>query len=97
MEPWTALLLFAKVGGVYTFFLTPLMNKTSRKYEFEADQFASQHARAEDLRDALLQLYQDNASTLTPDPLYSGFHHSHPPAAIRIRHLISTHCHAEQN
>ena len=89
MEPWTALLLFAQVGGTYTFFLTPLMNKTSRKYEFEADQFASEYARAEDLRDALVRLYQDNASTLTPDPLYSDFHHSHPPASVRIKHLMT--------
>ena len=87
MEPWTALLLFMQVGGIYTFFLTPLLNKVSRKYEFEADEFAAQHARAEDLQDALVQMYQDNASTLTPDPTYSNFYHSHPPATIRIKHL----------
>ena len=87
MEPWTALLLFMQVGGIYTFFLTPLLNKVSRKYEFEADEFAARYARAEDLRDALVQLYRDNSSTLTPDPTYSDFYHSHPPATIRIRHL----------
>ena len=89
MEPWTALLLFMNVAGIYTFFLTPLFNKVSRKYEFEADQFAARYARAEDLKDALVKLYQDNASTLTPDPTYSDFYHSHPPATIRIKHLLA--------
>ena len=87
MEPWTALLLFMQVGGIYTFFLTPLLNKISRKYEFEADEFAARHARAKDLGDALVQLCRDNSSTLTPDPTYSGFYHSHPPPTVRIRHL----------
>jgi STE24 endopeptidase len=58
-----------------------------RKNEFEADDFASTHARASDLISALVKLYRDNASTLTPDPLYSAFHYSHPPAAIRIANL----------
>ena len=88
MEPWTALLLFMQVGGIYTFFLTPTLNQVSRKYEFEADAFAAQHARAEDLKDALVRLYQDNARTLTPDPTYSDFYDSHPPAAVRIKHLL---------
>ena len=96
MESWTALLLFMKVVGIYTFFLTPLFNRVSRKYEFEADRFAAQHARAEDLKDALVRLHQDNASTLTPDPVYSNFYHSHPPATIRIEHLLQCQDNANQ-
>tara|TARA_R110002072_G_scaffold64203_1_gene159126 strand:- start:102981 stop:104243 length:1263 start_codon:yes stop_codon:yes gene_type:complete len=82
-----ALLLFTLVSGVYTFLLTPISNFFSRKYEFEADEFAAQHARAEKLISALVKMYKDNASTLTPDPTYSSFYHSHPPALIRVDHL----------
>jgi STE24 endopeptidase len=82
-----ALVLFSMVAGIYTFFLTPLFSWISRKYEFEADEFASQHANPNDLISALVKLYKDNASTLTPDPTYSAYYHSHPPALIRVNHL----------
>jgi STE24 endopeptidase len=62
---------------------------TSRKHEFEADAFAAAQTRAQDLVNALVKLYQDNASTLTPDPLYSAFYYSHPPASQRIDRLLS--------
>lgn len=83
----TALLLFVLVSGVYTFFITPLSALSSRKFEFEADEFAAQNANAQDLIQALVKLYKDNASTLTPDPIYSAYYHSHPPALIRVQHL----------
>jgi STE24 endopeptidase len=83
----TALLLFMLAMPPFTLFLQPTMAYFQRKHEFEADDFASDHARAEDLVSALVKLYRENASTLTPDPLYSAFHYSHPPAAIRIAHL----------
>ncbi len=84
-----ALLLFMMVSGVYTFGLIPLNAMTSRKYEFEADEFASEYANAKDLITALVKLYKHNASTLTPDPGYSKFYHSHPPALVRVNHLES--------
>jgi len=59
----------------------------SRKHEFEADAYAARHAHAADLVQALVKLYKDNASTLTPDPLHSAFYDSHPPAALRIARL----------
>ena len=61
----------------------------TRKYEFEADDFAVAQADSKDLIQALVTLYKENANTLTPDPLYSAFHDSHPPAPIRIAHLKS--------
>jgi len=82
-----ALMLFAMVSGVYTFWMTPISASVSRKYEFEADTFAAEHANAHELISALVKLYKDNASTLTPDPSYSAYHHSHPPALIRVKHL----------
>ncbi len=82
-----ALILFFLVMPVFTFPLGPLMSHLSRRHEFEADAYAAQHASASDLVQALVKLYQDNASTLTPDPLHSLFHDSHPPAAQRIAHL----------
>ncbi len=82
-------LLFSMISGAYTFLLTPLSSLTSRKYEFEADEFASKNAKASKLISALVKLYKDNASTLTPDPLYSAFYHSHPPALIRVKYLES--------
>jgi STE24 endopeptidase len=82
-----ALLLFLLVVPLFTFISTPLSSARSRKHEFEADAFASQHASASDLRQALIKLYQDNASTLTPDPLYVAFYHSHPPASQRLARL----------
>ena len=83
-----ALVLFLLVLPVFTFVLAPLGSLMSRKHEFEADQFAARHARAEDLVSALVKLYQDNAATLTPDPLHSAFYDSHPPAAVRIDRLV---------
>lgn len=82
-----ALVLFMMVSGAYTFFLTPISAWVSRKYEFEADEFASRNAKASKLISALVKMYKDNASTLTPDPIYSAFYHSHPPALIRVQFL----------
>jgi len=84
-----ALVLFLLVMPVFTFFIQPLMALSMRKHEFEADDFAAQHASAADLIRALVKLYEENASTLTPDPLYSAFHDTHPPAPVRIGHLSS--------
>lgn len=82
-----ALLLFMLTLPVFTFFFSPISALTSRKHEFEADAFAAQHTSARDLVTALVKMYDDNASTLTPDPLHSTFYDSHPPASIRINHL----------
>ena len=82
-----ALVLFLLVAPVFTFFIQPIMAFFMRKHEFEADDFAAEHTNAADLIRALVKLYQENASTLTPDPLYSAFHDSHPPAPVRIGHL----------
>ena len=82
-----ALILFVLVLPVFTFLLGPLMSLSSRKHEFEADAFAARHTDARDLVAALVKMYEDNASTLTPDPLHSAFYDSHPPASVRIRHL----------
>ena len=82
-----ALLLFMLVLPVFTFLLGPLTSLSSRKHEFEADAFAATHTQADDLVSALVKMYEDNASTLTPDPLHSAFFDSHPPASVRIRHL----------
>jgi STE24 endopeptidase len=82
-----ALLLFLLVSSTFGFFLSPLASLFSRKHEFEADRYATQHARASDLVEALVKLYKDNAATLTPDPLHSAFYDSHPPAATRIARL----------
>jgi len=84
-----ALLLFTLVSPSFSFFMQPISAFFQRKFEFEADSFAATHARAEDLISGLVKLYEENASTLTPDPLYCAFHYSHPPAAIRIEHLQS--------
>ncbi len=84
---YTALMLFLLVGPVFTFFLSPLMAWGSRKHEFEADSFAAEQADVKSLVSALVKLYKENASTLTPDPLYSAFYDSHPPAPVRIAHL----------
>ncbi len=84
-----ALLLFMLVSSSFTFFIQPISAYFQRKFEFEADDFASSHAKAEKLVSALVKLFEENASTLTPDPLYSAFHYSHPPAAIRIANLES--------
>jgi len=82
-----ALLLFFMVMPVFSFFISPLMSAWSRKHEFEADAYAASQTAAGDLVNALVKLYQDNAATLTPDPLYSKFYDSHPPAAVRIANL----------
>ncbi len=82
-----SLALFFLVLPVFTFWLTPLSSLISRKHEFEADAYAAQQTHAGDLITALVKLYRDNASTLTPDPLHSAVYDSHPPAAIRIAHL----------
>ena len=82
-----ALLLFVLAVPVFTFFLSPLMAQLSRKHEFEADAYAAAQADAQDLSNALVKLYKDNASTLTPDPLYVRFYYSHPPASERIARM----------
>jgi STE24 endopeptidase len=84
-----ALLLFLMASPVFLFLLRPLMASYSRKNEFEADHYAAQHANASSLVDALVKLYRDNASTLTPDPLHSAFYDSHPPASARISKLTA--------
>lgn len=81
------LVLFFLAGPVFTFPLTPLLSLLSRRDEFEADRYAAGHASASDLVAALVKLYEDNAATLTPDPLHSLFYDSHPPAALRIARL----------
>lgn len=82
-----ALLLFLLALPPLTFFLAPLMARSSRQAEFEADAYARNQTQGADLASALLKLYQDNASTLTPDPLYARFHYSHPPASERLAAL----------
>ena len=82
-----ALLLFMLVLPVFTFLLGPLTSLSSRKHEFEADAFAATHTQADDLVSALVKMYEDNASTLTPDPLHSAFYDTHPPASVRIEQL----------
>ena len=84
---YMALLLFLLVSPAFTFFIGPIMSRWSRKHEFEADAFAAQQSDAGELISALVGLYKKNAGTLTPDPLYSAFYDSHPPASIRIAHL----------
>ena len=82
-----ALILFLNVVPLFTFFITPLMSGLSRRHEFEADAFAARHADGRDLANALLKLHKDNASTLTPDPVFVRFYYSHPPAAERLARL----------
>ena len=84
---YAGLMLFLLISPVFGIFLTPLMSWMSRKHEYEADAFAAQQAGAADLIRALVKLYRENASTLTPDPLYSAFHDSHPPAPLRVAQL----------
>ncbi len=84
-----ALLLFSMVIPLATYFIEPVMSWWSRKHEFEADAYAAQQANPAELITALVTMYKDNASTLTPDPLYSRFYDSHPPALERIEHLKS--------
>lgn len=82
-----ALLLFVLVSPVFSFFIAPLLALFSRRHEFEADAYARAQTNGNDLASALLKLYEDNASTLTPDPLYVAFYYSHPPAAQRLARL----------
>ncbi len=84
-----ALVLFFLVLPVFTFVLHPLGSWMSRRHEFEADAFAASQTHAGDLVSALVKLYEDNASTLTPDPVHSAFYDSHPPALVRIAKLRS--------
>lgn len=83
-----ALVLFFLAIPVFLFFATPIGSLTSRKHEFEADAFAASQTGAQDLVSALVKLYEDNASTLTPDPVYTAFYYSHPPASQRIDRLL---------
>ncbi|MDO9151955.1 MAG: M48 family metallopeptidase [Methylotenera sp.] len=89
MSNYMALVLFLLVSPVFLFMLRPIMASYSRKNEFEADNYAAKHADAKYLIEALVKLYRDNASTLTPDPLHSAFYDSHPPASIRISKLAA--------
>jgi STE24 endopeptidase len=82
-----ALVLFMLVVPEFTFFVQPLISLFSRKNEYEADRYAAQNADAKELVQALVKLYHDNSSTLTPDPLHSAYYDSHPPAAMRIARL----------
>ncbi|MDX8406359.1 MAG: M48 family metallopeptidase [Mariprofundus sp.] len=84
---YAALTLFLLVMPAFTFVLTPLMNRFSRRNEFEADGYAVANSNGAALISSLVKMYEDNASTLTPDPLYSAWHDSHPPAPIRIAHI----------
>ena len=88
-RPGVALALFMLALPVFTFALAPLSAAYSRRHEFEADAFAAEHASATALVAALVKLYEDNAATLTPDPLHSAFYDSHPPAAVRVARLQS--------
>lgn len=83
----TALILFMFIMPVFTFFISPFFSAMSRKHEFEADDFAKQQSDYKSLISALVNMYRENASTLTPDPIHSMFYDSHPPASIRIAHL----------
>ena len=85
----SALVLFSLVLPVFLFPLSPIASRLSRSHEFEADAYAARQTRSTDLVTALVKLYRDNAATLTPDPLYSAFHDSHPPAAVRVARLQS--------
>src|SRR6267142_1600037 len=86
-----ALILFIMIVPAFTFLLQPLASLYSRRHEFEADAYAARYADAGDLVRALVKLYEDNAATLTPDPLHSAFYDSHPPAPTRIARLQSLH------
>jgi len=82
-----ALLLFMLTLPPFTFFVAPLMAQVSRRHEFQADAYACAQADGRDLARALLKLHEDNASTLTPDPVYVRFYYSHPPASERLAAL----------
>ena len=82
-----ALLLFMLVVPLFSFFISPVFAQFSRKHEFEADAYAVLQTDGKDLQSALLKLYQDNASTLTPDPVFVKFYYSHPPASERLARM----------
>lgn len=84
-----SLLLFMLVIPVFSFFISPLFARLSRQHEFEADAYAVEKTNGSDLSSALLKLYEDNASTLTPDPVYAQFYYSHPPASVRLSRMAS--------
>jgi len=84
------LVLFGLVMPLFSFVFAPLRSAVSRRHEFEADAFAARHASAGSLVRALLKLYQENAATLTPDPVHSVFYDSHPPASARINRLLAS-------
>jgi len=86
---YMALILFSIITPLVSVYFQPAMSYFSRKHEFEADDFAAEQSKPQTLITALVKLYQDNANTLTPDPLYSAFHDSHPPAPVRIANLSS--------
>jgi STE24 endopeptidase len=84
---YVLLVLFMLILPHFFFWLSPLSSLLSRKHEFEADRYAAQQSNRQALISALVKMYDDNAATLTPDPLFSAWHDSHPPASIRIAHL----------
>ena len=86
---YMALILFSIITPLFSIYFQPAMSYFSRKHEFEADNYAAEQSQPQTLINALVKLYQDNASTLTPDPLYSAFHDSHPPAPVRVANLSS--------
>lgn len=86
-SPAMALILFSLIAPVFLFPLAPLFSSVARRHEYAADAFAAAHSSASDLIAGLVRLYRDNAATLTPDPLYSLFYDSHPPAALRVARL----------
>lgn len=88
---YITLILFAMIFPTFTFFLQPIFSSMSQRHEFEADKFATQQVSAKHLIHALVVLYKENANTLTPDPIYSAFYDSHPPAPIRIARLVLQH------
>ena len=90
-----ALLLFMLVVPVFGFFIAPILSHLSRRHEFEADAYACAQSDGRDLAGALLKLHEDNASTLTPDPLYVRFYYSHPPASERLAALPVAQPHAQ--
>ncbi|MGH8579004.1 MAG: M48 family metallopeptidase [Gammaproteobacteria bacterium] len=85
----TAFVLFVMIAPVFGVLLQPVLAALSRRHEFEADNFAAEQAHARSLIRALVKLYRGNARTLTPDPLYSAFHDSHPPASVRVAELAA--------
>ena len=87
---YMGLLLFMLVIPLFTFFISPMFSAFSRKHEFEADDYAKQQSNANHLVSALVKMYEENASTLTPDPVHSAFYDSHPPAPVRIARLLGS-------